>query len=113
MAKRRSSSLGVCPRRGPKGRRRGRANFSPKFKARVVLHAFRGNLMIQEIASKHKLHPNQVNTWKRQAIDGLGDVFTGAADRTRQDHDDEVHDLHAKIGQLAVERDFFAKELKR
>jgi hypothetical protein len=29
------------------------------------------------------------------------------------DHEDEVHDLHAKIGQLTVERDFLAKGLKR
>ena len=39
-----------------------RRNFSPEFKARVALDAFRGDLMIQEIASKHKLHPNQVST---------------------------------------------------
>jgi transposase-like protein len=86
-----------------------RRNFSPEFKARVALDAFRGDLMIQEIASKHKLHPNQVSTWKRQAMDGLGDIFTGGSERTRQDHDDEVHDLHAKIGQLTVERDFLPK----
>jgi len=79
----------------------------------VALDAFRGDLRIQEIASKHKLHPNQVSAWKRQAMDGLGDIFTGGADCTRQDHDDDVHDLHAKIGLLTVERDFLAKGLKR
>jgi transposase len=90
-----------------------RRNLSPEFKARVALDAFRGDLTIQEIASKHKLHPNQVSTWKRQAMDGLGEVFSSGTDRTRQHHDDEVHDLHAKIGQLTVERDFLAKGLKR
>ena len=39
----------------------------------------------------------------RQAMDGLGEVFSGVSDRTRIDHDDEVHDFHAKIGQLTVE----------
>jgi len=39
----------------------------------------------------------------RQAMDGLGEVFSGVYDRTRIDHDDEVHDFHAKIGQLTVE----------
>ena len=29
------------------------------------------------------------------------------------DHDGEIHDLHAKIGQLTVERDFLARGLKR
>ncbi len=46
-------------------------------------------------------------------MDGLGAVFSNGADKGRMDHDDEVHDLHAKIGQLTVERDFLAKGLKR
>jgi transposase len=54
-----------------------------------------------------------VSTWKRQAIEGLSEVFSNGADRERQDHDAEVRDLHAKIGQLTVERDFLAGGLKR
>ncbi len=46
-------------------------------------------------------------------MDGLGAVFSNGADKGRVDHDAEVHDLHAKIGQLTVERDFLAKGLKR
>ena len=42
----------------------------------------------------------------------LAEKFNGP-DKTRMDHDDEVHDLHAKIGQLTVERDFLARGLKR
>ena len=30
----------------------------------------------------------------------LGAVFSSRPRKTRMDHDDEVHDLHAKIGQL-------------
>ncbi len=64
-------------------------------------------------ATKHKVHPNQVSTWKRQAVDGLGEVVSNGADRARVDHDAEIHDLHAKIGQLTVERDFLARGLAR
>ena len=68
---------------------------------------------VQEIASKHKVHPNQVSTWKRQAVDGLSEVFSNGTDRERQDRETEVRALHAKIGQLTVERDFLAGGLKR
>ena len=44
-----------------------RRKFSAEFKARVALEALRGDKTVQEIASKHKVHPNQVSTWKRQA----------------------------------------------
>ena len=90
-----------------------RRRFTADFKARVALDALRGDKTIQEIATRHKVHPNQVSTWKRQAMDGLGAVLSNGADKGRMDHDDEVHDLHAKIGQLTVERDFLAKGLKR
>jgi len=90
-----------------------RRRFTADFKARVALDALRGDRTVQEIAAKHKVHPNQVSTWKRQAVDGLGAVFSNGADRAGRDHDAEVHDLHAKIGELTVERDFLAKGLKR
>ncbi len=90
-----------------------RRRFTADFKAKVALDALRGDLTIQQIATKHKVHPNQVSTWKRQAMDGLGAVFSNGADIGGADHEAEVHDLHAKIGQLTVERDFLARGLAR
>jgi len=48
-----------------------RRRFTAEFKARVALTALRGDKTIQEIATKHKVHPNQVSAWKRQAVEGL------------------------------------------
>ena len=91
-----------------------RRHFTADFKAKVALEALRGgDKTIQEIAGRHKVHPNQVSTWKRQAMDGLGAVFSNGADKAHADHEGEIHDLHAKIGQLTVERDFLARGLKR
>ena len=54
-----------------------------------------------------------MSTWKRQAVDGLSEEFSNGTDREQQDHETEVRDLHTKIGQLTVERDFLAGGLKR
>ena len=89
-----------------------RRRFTADFKAKVALEALRGDKTIHEIATRHKVHPNQVSTWKRLAVDGLGAVFSSGADKAGAGHEAEVHDLHAKIGQLTVERDFLAKGLK-
>ena len=75
-----------------------RRRFTSDLKFRVTLEALRGDKMIQEIASKHKVHPNQVGTWKRRAMDGLGAVFSNGADRAGRDHESEVRYLQAKIG---------------
>ena len=90
-----------------------RRRFTADFKAKVALEALRGDQTIQEIAGRHKVHPNQVSAWKRQAMDGLGAVFSNGAGQSRLDREGEIHDLHAKIGQLTVERDFLARGLKR
>ncbi len=90
-----------------------RRRFTAEFKARVALEALRGDRTVQEIAAKHKVHPNQVSTWKRQAVDGLDAVFSNGAERAGRDQEAELHDLHAKIGQLTVEREFLAGRLNR
>jgi len=89
-----------------------RRKFSDQFKAKVALEALRGDRTIQEIAAKHWLHPNQVSTWKKQAVAGLSGVFSGDG-KTQGPSESELKDLHAKIGRLAVENDFLAQGLKR
>ena len=64
-----------------------RRRFSDKFKATVALAALRGDKTVQEIAAKHRIHPTQVTTWKRQAIDGLTGVFS---DKVKRAEDNEV-----------------------
>ena len=53
-----------------------------------------------------------MSTWKQRAVEGMREVFTKGAERARGDHEGEIRDLHAKIGELTVERDFLAKGLK-
>jgi transposase len=51
--------------------------------------------------------------WKRQAIDGMAGTFSGGSDAAKAVSESEVEKLHATIGQLMVERDFFAKAFGR
>ncbi len=78
----------------------------------MALEALRGDKTIQEIAVRHKVHPNQVTMWKQRAVEGMKEVFTKGAERATGDHVGEIRDLHAKIGELTVKRDFLAKGLK-
>ena len=78
----------------------GRRRFSSDFNAKVALDALRGDKTIQEISSRYKVHPNQVSNWKRHALDGLGTIFSTSSGKVRAYREHEVHELHAKIGQL-------------
>jgi len=61
----------------------------------------------QVFASKHR-EATQIKTWKRQAIDGLTGVFSDKATRA-EDNEDNVKELHAKVGKLVVDNDFCHK----
>ncbi len=88
-----------------------RIRYSADFKARVALEALRGELTTAQLATKHGVHQTMVGDWKRQAMEGMAAVFSGktAAQESARASEAEVDKLHAKIGQLLVERDFLAK----
>ena len=92
---------------------RTRRRFSAEFKAKVALEAIRGDETIAELAAKHELHPTQIAAWKREAVEKLAKVFDEKGAEVQANRDAEVTKLHAKIGQLVVERDFLAKAFDR
>lgn len=82
---------------------RKRRNHSPAFKAEVALEAARVERTTAEIAREYGVHANQVSAWKRQLLDGAVGVFESPAD-SRLDGEAAIKELHAKIGELTVER---------
>jgi transposase len=90
-----------------------RRRFTAEFKAKVALEAIRGERTISDLATKHQLHPNQITQWKRQAIENLAKAFDDKATDAQVGREAEVTKLHAKIGQLVVERDFLARAFDR
>lgn len=90
-----------------------RNRYSAEFKAKVAREALKEESTISEIAARFNIHPNQVSDWKKQALKGLSDVFAGNPSRNDIAQEAQVKELHAKIGQLTVERDFLAKAFGR
>jgi transposase len=86
-----------------------RTRYSAEFKSKVALDAIRGEQTLAELAAKYSLHPNMITNWKRRAIDNMAGTFSSKADRTNKLDEAQFKDLHAKIGQLTIERDFLAK----
>ena len=90
-----------------------RKRYSAEFKAKVALEALRGELTTAQLATKHGVHQTMISEWKRQAMGGLALVFSGKAEAKAGIREGELEKLHAKIGQLVVERDFLAKAFGR
>ena len=90
-----------------------RKRHTAEFKAKVALEAMRGEQTLAELGAKFGIHQAMIAAWKRQAIDGLTATFAGRRDDPKglfdKEKEREVTQLHAKIGQLVVERDFLAR----
>lgn len=90
-----------------------RKHHSAEFKAQVALAAIREDVTIAELSSRYGVHATVIHRWKREAIAALTAGFSGKQERQESDHTSEIKELHAKIGQLTVERDFLENASKR
>ena len=89
--------------------RRPRRNHGAAFKAKVALEAIKGEQTLVELAERFEVHPNQIAEWKKVLMERASEVF----DKEKPSKEPDVKELHAKIGQLAMENDFLSVALGR
>lgn len=92
--------------------KRKRRNHSPKLKAKVALEAIRGEKTLAQLAQQYDVHPNQIVDWKQRVVEGLETLFEKSGTR-QSSTEGQIEELHAKIGELVMERDFLSNALGR
>ena len=90
-----------------------RKQYSAEVKAKVALAAIRGDGTAAELASRYKIHPNMITKWKGEALQGMKERFIRGSKAGQLDHESELKELRAKIGELVIERDFLSKAFGR
>lgn len=92
--------------------RRKRRNHSTAFKAKVAVAALKGDRTQAELAEDFDIHPNQIMDWRKQLLENADQVF-GRSEKLAEESEFKRKELHAKIGQLTMERDFLEQGLER
>jgi len=90
-----------------------RKQHSPQFKAKVALEALKGIEPVSVLAARFEVHPTQISHWKRQLLDGAGEVFS--TKNARQKQQDAAHEaqLYEQIGRLKMENEWLKKKAAR
>ena len=87
-----------------------RKQFTAGFKAKVALEAIKGQKTANEIAAEYGVHPTQIAQWKKQALDGLPEVFSTHTGQREKSEEALIASLYQQIGQLKVQVDWLEKK---
>lgn len=90
-----------------------RRQYSAALKAQVGLEALKNIDPVHAIAAKHKVHPTQVNLWKKEVAERLPELFTKSVDADAVAAKEREQELYAEIGKLKMQLEWLKKNLAR
>ncbi len=88
-----------------------RREYSPEYKAKIVLEILKEESTIGEIAFREKISVNQLGNWRRDFLENAERVFAQnslekEAEKRIKELEEMERKYQAKVGQLTLEVDF-------
>jgi len=92
-----------------------RKQYTPEYKAKIVLEMLREETSVGEIASRESINKNQLQNWKKEFIENSSRVFAQnklekEAERKIRELEEKEREYQAKVGQLVIENDWLKKK---
>ena len=86
--------------------------YTSEFKAKVVLELLREEMTVAQLSSKHEVHQSLLNKWRRAVVEGMPELLADNRKRDKliKEHEEEVRELYAQIGELSSKLSWLKKK---
>lgn len=93
------------------------SQYPNSIKAKVALEAIREEKSLPQLASEYDIIAKNIYNWKKHALDNFEELFSKSSiidyQNQLKEKQSEIDELHKKIGELLVERDWLQKKTKQ
>ena len=89
-----------------------RKQYKAEFKFQMALEAAKGLKTINQLASEHDLHPNQISQWKRQLLEEGATLFGNGSVKQQREAAQVETELYEQIGRLKMELEWLKKSTR-
>ena len=86
-----------------------RKHYKAEFKFQIALEAAKGLKTINQLASEHDLHPNQISQWKRQLLEEGTTLFGNGSVKQQREAAKVETELYEQVGRLKMEVEWLKK----
>jgi len=97
---------------------RTRKEYTPEYKAKLVIEVLREEKTLSDIAAREGINPKQLGNWKSEFLENAARAFSRsrdekAAERHAEEMEEKEKGYQAKVGQLTLEVDFLKETAKK
>lgn len=97
---------------------RKRREYTPDYKAKLVIEIMKEEQTISEIAARENINVKQLSNWKTEFLENAGRAFSRSRDeksaaRQMKELEEKEKKYQAKVGQLTLEVDFLKETAKK
>ncbi len=89
-----------------------RTQYTPAFKAKIVVEALREAKSLAQIAAEHEINPALVTRWRMEAVMELPHLFErrSAKEEDSQASERKIAELYEQIGRLTTQVSWLKKK---
>ena len=89
-----------------------RKNYTPEFKAKVVLELLREDLTVNQLSGKYEVHATQLHQWKKAVLESIPEILSDKRKRDKQIKEQEelIQSLYTQIGEVTTKLNWLKKK---